>query len=206
MIIWFMLFSISMRLTFSGICFATPFFTHFTHGIKLTDEGASSLSIFKRVELQLQMRNFYTWKHIQYNAKHYFNIHHNPTIRCSKALSCKRSMVAHTTQTQGTQRIPLNDISKCQKIKLLKIKFLIWNRAPVKVWFVYVEYEYFPQLHVLTIVILIMFILVTLMKRTRMRCTDSFQLVTSISMRWRANIDYLCHLLMTRRIVTARNL
>lgn len=111
-----MLFSISMRLTFSGICFATPFFTHFTHGIKLTDEGASSLSIFKRVELQLQMRNFYTCKHIQCNAKHYFNIHHTPHIPISKALSGKRSMVAHTTQTQGTQRIPFNDISKCLKI------------------------------------------------------------------------------------------
>jgi hypothetical protein len=48
--------SISMRLTFSGISFATPFLTHFTHGIKLTDEGASSLSIFKQVYLQLQMR------------------------------------------------------------------------------------------------------------------------------------------------------
>ena len=151
---WYMLFAISMRLTFSGICFATPFFTHFTHGIKLTDEGASSLSIFKRVELQLQMRNFYTCKHIQYNAKHYFNIHHTPNIRDSKALSSKICRSQPPSFHPGR-----------------------------------------PTRHG-----------VTLMKRTRMRCTYSFQLVTSISMRWRANIDYLCHLLISRRILTAHYL
>lgn len=74
------------------------------------------MSIFKRVELQLQMRNFYTCKHIQHNAKHYFSIHHTPHNRASIALSSERSMVARTTQTQGTQRIQLNDISIHQKI------------------------------------------------------------------------------------------
>jgi hypothetical protein len=47
-------------------------------------------------------------------------MHHIPRIRAIKAFSSKRSMVAHTTQTQGTQRISLNDISKCQKTKFVK--------------------------------------------------------------------------------------